>query len=57
MDWCLRVAVVISRHCVIVDWPEAFVGVLMRLDNDVHTVLEEQRFEATEKKERKQCGF
>lgn len=46
VDWCLGIAVVMSRHCVIEDWPEAFVRVFMRFNNDVHTILEKQRFEA-----------
>ena len=46
VDWCLGIRVVMSRHCIIEHWPEAFVWVLMRLYNDVHTILEKQGFEA-----------
>ena len=46
VDWCPGIRVVMSRHCIIKHWPEAFVWVLMRLYNDVHTILEKNRFEA-----------
>ena len=53
VNWCLGIVVVMSRDCVIEDWPEAFIRVLMRLNNDVYTVLKEQRFEAAEEENRK----
>ena len=52
VDWGLGVDVVMSRHCVVKYWPEAFVRVLMRFNDDIHTVLKKQRLEAGQKKKK-----
>ena len=57
VDWCLGIVVVMSRHCIIKHWPEAFVRVLMRLNNDVYTILEKQRFQARENKDKINIRF
>lgn len=49
MDWSLGIDVVMSRYCIVVDWPKALIGVLMRFNDQIHTILEKQRFEAGEK--------
>lgn len=57
VDWGLGVDVVMSRYCVVEDWPEAFVRVLMRFNDNIHTVLEKQRFEAGENTNRKAMNY
>ena len=42
-----------SRHCIVEDWPEALVRVLMRFNDQIHTVLEKQRLEARDDKTEK----
>lgn len=46
VDWRLGIVVAIIRYCAIEYWPEAFIRMLMRLNNDIHSVLEKQRFKA-----------
>ena len=46
VDWRLGIVVAMIRHCAIEYWPEAFIRMLMRLNNDIHSVLEKQRFKA-----------
>ena len=53
VDWGLGVDVVMSRHCVVKYWPEAFVGVFMRFNDEIHTVLKKQRLEAGQNTNRK----
>ena len=53
MDWGLWIAVVVGCYCVVEHWPEAFVRVFMRFDDNVYTVLEKQRFQAKEKHKHK----
>lgn len=53
MDWGLGIGVVMSRHCIVEDWPEALVRVLMRFNDQIHTVLEKQRLEARDDKTEK----
>ena len=48
VDWGLGIGVVMSSYCIVEDWPEALVRVLMRFNDQVHTVLEKQRLEAGE---------
>lgn len=53
VDWGLGIDVVMSRYCIVVDWPEALIWVLMRFNDQIHTILKKQRFEAGEDKNRK----
>jgi len=48
VDWSLGIDVVVSRHCIVEDWPEALIRVFMRFNDQIHTILEKQRFEATD---------
>ena len=53
VDWGLGIGVVMSRHGIVEDWPEALVRVLMRFNDQIHTVLEKQRLEARDIKTEK----
>ena len=53
MDWGLGIGVVMSRHCIVEDWPEALIRVFMRFNDQIHTVLEKQWFEAADDTNRK----
>jgi len=48
VDWSLGIGVVVSRHCIVEDWPEPLIRVFMRFNDQIHTVLEKQRFEAAD---------
>ena len=46
MDWGLGVVVIFLSHCPVKNRPQALIGVLVSLDDDVHAVLEKQTLQA-----------